>query len=575
MDKLSSIFRSLSKSTVHVVLIILVGLLCYSNTLKAPFQWDELAFIEDYPLVKDISYFLEPSKAEGHGYYHVLLNRYIGFLTFALNYKIHGLDVTGYHIVNISIHLLNSLLVYFLVVLTFKTPFFVRRPVPDQPLHASMVSFLSALLFVSHPVQTEAVTYIFQRHASLVTTFYLLSMLCYIKYGLRQSADGKVDVLSAFYYPASLISCILAMKTKENAFTLPIMITMYEFFFFDGRTMKRLLRLIPILLTLLIIPLTLTGIDRPAREIIGSMADAARGDSNTSRPDYLFTQIRVVVTYIRLLFFPADQNIDYDYPVFHSFFDQQVLLSFMFHLSIFCFSVYLFYRSRIIHPAFRLTAFGITWFYITLSVESSVIPIPMIINEYRIYLPSVGFFAGASSCLFLLISAFKSKAVRNVAIAFLALIPITLSYAAHERNGIWKNEISLWEDVVRKSPGKARGYNNLGFFHSNQGNIDKAIEYYHIALKLDPYEAKTYNNLGTIYGNKGMDDKALEYFRISVNLRPDFAEAHFNLGLAFFYKGLMPEAAREFETALQINPAYEEARRRLSAIAAKNASRPR
>lgn len=568
MDKSSSMFRPFYMSSVHIIIIALIGLLCYSNTLNVPFQWDELAFIEDYPIVKDISYFLEPSKAIGPGF-HQLRNRYIGFLTFALNYKANGLDVTGYHIVNISIHIINSLLVYLLVVLSFKTPFLSESVSFNK---SKLMALFSALLFVSHPIQTEAVTYIFQRLASLVTMFYLLSLVCYIKFRLpdteysnsSSSLNRSFFTSASAYYLLSILFVVFAMKTKENAFTLPVVITMYEFFFFDGQLKKRLLRLFPILLTLLIIPLTLTGIDRPPGEIIGGMADAARGDANIERLDYMFTQFRVIVTYIRLLFLPINQNIDYDYPVFHSFFDQQVLLSFLFLFSIFCFAVYLFYRSRRTNHALRLTAFGIFWFFITISVESSVIPIPMMINEYRVYLPSASAIAGITTGIFLAFEKLKGKKSRIIAASLLVLIPLFFSHEAYKRNGIWKNEISLWEDVVAKSPQKARGHNNLGFFYASEGNINKAIEHYLIAIKIDPFQAKTYNNLGTIYGNKRMNDMAMECFRTAVKLKPDFAEAHCNLGLTYLNKGLIDEARQEFETALQINPDYDEARRLLA-----------
>ena len=330
----------LSKPAVHLVLIVVVGVLLYSNTLHSPFQWDERAFIERNPIIKDLGYFLEPSRAEGLELYTAIRNRYIGFLTFALNYKINGLDVTGYHIVNISIHIINSLLVYLLVILTFMTPFFKayhsqlfaegKGAINNNALTMNtLIAFFTALVFVSHPLQTEAVTYIFQRLASLVTMFYLMSLIMYIKFRLKDQAFTSAYA----YYLLSILFAVLAMKTKENAFTLPLMIATYELSFFNGRIRERTLRLIPILLTLMIIPFTLTDIDKPAGDIIGNMADAARGDAGISRLDYLFTQFRVIVTYIRLLFLPVNQNLDYDYP-YSIHFSTRGILSFLFLLSI-------------------------------------------------------------------------------------------------------------------------------------------------------------------------------------------------------------------------------------------------
>ncbi|MBI4822699.1 MAG: hypothetical protein HY805_00485 [Nitrospirae bacterium] len=165
----------ISKPIIHLCLIALIGILSYSNTFNVPFQWDEQELIENNPIVKNLSYFLEPSKAK-------LKSRYIGYLTFALNYKLHGTDVRGYHVFNLTIHILNALLVYFLVVLTFKTPFLSLRGTESR---SNLIALFSALLFVSHPIQTEAVTYIFQRLASLCAFFYLLSIVLYIKWRLQ------------------------------------------------------------------------------------------------------------------------------------------------------------------------------------------------------------------------------------------------------------------------------------------------------------------------------------------------------------------------------------------------------
>src|SRR5208283_1521857 len=169
-------------------------------------------FIVNNPIIKDFHYFTSPSDARGFSLYSSFINRYIGYLTFALNYRIHGLSVTGYHIVNIAIHIANSILVYFLVLLTFRTPYFrdwepgtgnrfpdsdcrplVPGPSSPVPRPWSLVPFFSAAIFAVHPLQTEAVTYVFQRFASLVTFFYLLSLVFYIKSRLAFTTEPTRD----------------------------------------------------------------------------------------------------------------------------------------------------------------------------------------------------------------------------------------------------------------------------------------------------------------------------------------------------------------------------------------------
>jgi hypothetical protein len=105
------------------------------------------------------------------------------------------------------------------------------------------------------------------------------------------------------------------MKTKETAFTLPLAAALYEWMFFKGEFKKRLLRLVPLILTMLIIPLSLISLDSSAGEIIDDIEDTTR-KQDISRTDYLLTEFRVIVTYIRLLLIPISQNLDYDYPLY-------------------------------------------------------------------------------------------------------------------------------------------------------------------------------------------------------------------------------------------------------------------
>lgn len=547
---------------IFIVLIPIFGMLAYSNTFHAPFQWDEAAFIEKNPIVKDLSYFLETSRAKGFEYYPALKGRYIGYLTFALNYKLHGLDVTGYHVVNIVIHILNALLVYLLVALTFKTPFMLGSALS---YYSKVIAFFTAMLFVSHPVQTEAVTYIFQRLASLVTLFYMLSLVCYIKYRLQGPGDRELAtttslssyIVSGRWLLAAVFFAVLAMKTKENAFTLPIILTLYEFSFFRGETRQRILRLIPILLTLLIIPMTQAGFDGAAEENTPT-TPVMGGYEHLSQHEYLLTQFRVIVTYIRLLFFPVNQNLYYDYPVFSSFFNPEVFLSFLFLLSILVFAVYLFRRSRVTGHESRLMAFGILWFFVALSVESSIIPIPMIICEYRVYLPSAGAFLAITTGLFILMAKVRDKKIRLAIISSLILMTFVFSYAAYARNTLWGSNISLWEDVVKKSPQKAKGYNTLGNAYYDKGQIDTAISYYHSALKVQPHHAKVYYNLGNAYYGKGLIDNAIGHYQAAIRLNPRYADAHNNLGIAYASKDLTDMAIRHYETALRLKPEHAE-----------------
>ncbi len=491
----TSIFQT---TFVHILIITAVGFLVYSNTFNVPFIFDDMSNIVKNTAVKDFRYVIDTSTT-----------RFIGFLTFAMNYKLHGLGVTGYHIFNLIVHIFNALLIYALLTLTFKTPYFSghsQKDVSTTHYSRNLIALFTALFFVSHPVQTQAVTYIVQRFASLATMFYLLSLVSYSKARLILQ-KGQPTGKSLLWYGVSFCSAVLAMKTKEMSFTLPVVIVLYEFMFLKGTIKMRALYLIPLLLTMLIIPLTLVGINKPLGDIIGDMSEITK-QTNIPRWDYLFTQFRVIVTYIRLLFFPINQNLDYDFPIFHSFSDSSVFLSFIFLMIIFVFSIYLFYRSKSIDSEdryeLRLISFGILWFFITLSVESSIIPIADVIFEHRIYLPSAGFFIAFITSIILVRNRLKTAMpmVGRAIIPILVLIALVFSGAAYARNGVWQSSIRLWEDVVKKSPLKGRCHSNLGSSYGKQGRLEEAIGEIQTALNLNPNHAEARKYLEIIIKTK-------------------------------------------------------------------------
>ncbi|MHB8108796.1 MAG: tetratricopeptide repeat protein [Syntrophorhabdaceae bacterium] len=546
------------KPVVHISLVILIGLIVYSNTFAVPFLFDDNTSIYKNIAVNPEYYVKTPVSGIFSS------PRPVGQLTFALNHAVHGLNVAGYHAVNLLIHLSCALLVYWLVALLCRLPHFagcLRGSVDLASPVQGFVALFAALLFVSHPVQTQSVTYIVQRYVSLATLFYLLSLVMYIRFRLSESSGARY-----LFYALSFLSAVLAMKTKEIAFTLPVMMMLCEFMFFRGDARRRLLSLIPLILTMTIIPLSLLITQGSSPEGAVMMDQLTRGASlNTISPgDYLNTQFRVIVTYIRLLFLPINQNLDYDYPIYKTFFHPQVFISFLFLLIIFVWGVYLTYRSgRGCNGEkgwYRLAAFGIFWFFVTLSVESSIIPIADVIFEHRLYLPSVGFFMAILSGIAWLKGRMGGRSLINKAAwTVMMLLVAGLSVTAYARNTVWQNGVTLWEDVMTKSPEKTRANYNLGLLYSQQGRIDEAISRYQTAIALSPGFYRPYNDLGNAYFNQGRLDDALKQYQQTLALKPDYAEPHNNIGIVYVKKGRYSEAIGEFLMALKLKPDYADA----------------
>jgi tetratricopeptide (TPR) repeat protein len=528
-------FRTSSLTNPLIVLLSLSLLtsLIYSNTFSASFQFDDINNIVENPQIKKFSSILLSG------------NRFVGYLSFALNYFFGGLNVFGYHLVNLLIHISNGFLVYALIIILFKTPK-MQSSFFDQ-YRSRWIATAAALLFVSHPVQTQAVTYIVQRFASLAALFYLLAVVFYLKWRLAPT-ETKGRFL---WYAGAWLSTVLAMKTKEISFTLPFMLILVEAVFFESLTRKQWFAMIPFLLTLLIIP--------SSRQIsrTGGIAEwegFALQTTSISRLDYFLTELRVIMTYLRLLIFPVHQNLDYDYPISHSLLEPNVLFSFIFLLSLFVLSLYLlFVRSRTpdssrLGTASRLVAFGILWFFLTISIESSIIPIFHVIFEHRLYLPSVGMFLAGSVLISVLLDRW-----RGMSTLVIGVLVIIFSVATYQRNFIWKDGLSLWKDVVQKSPNKASVHYNLGAVYQGSNRLEEAIEEYLTALKLQPNYADAHVALGTVYGKQGRVDEENQEYLTALRLDPNNAEAHYHLGDAYQRQGFLEEAIQEYKTALTLN----------------------
>jgi len=543
--------------------IVVAGLLAYSNSFRGEFAFDDHEQLVENPLLRSLHNYL--SSPSG---YRAVPNRYLTYLTFALNYRLGGLDVAGYHVVNVAIHILNALLVFALVRLSFRTPHLSRsrlRPWSRQ------VAFVAALLFVVHPIQTQAVTYIVQRLTSLATFFYLLTVVQYARWRLAREPGRVRPARAVAVYVPILLTAILAMKSKEIAFTLPVVVTLYEVFFFQAGWTRRVVYLAPLLATLLIIPLTMLTLDKPVAEILSDVTESARLETAMSRMDYLRTQLAVIATYLRLLVLPVNQNLDYDYPVYRSFLDPGLLLSLLLLLSVAAVALLLYggpigrWTKRVPDPAARLASFGIVWFFVALSVESSVIPIVDVIFEHRMYLPSVGMLVAAATIWFLVAHRLAPDRPRLPSAVSVVLAAI-LGLATMHRNEVWASEVSLWRDVVQKSPGKARPHNNLGRALGRLHKEQEALPHFLSAIRNDPNSFRAHNNLGVALAKLGRQTEAMEAFRTAVRLNPRHAEAYYNIGRLYLMReGWLQDAAMMFEKAIEIRPFYPNAHVNLAA----------
>ncbi|GAO02300.1 tetratricopeptide repeat protein [Anaeromyxobacter sp. PSR-1] len=562
----------ISRSSAHVAAlaaVILLGLAAYANAWRGAFVFDDVDHVRDNPILRDASAF----GWNGPGW-RELPNRSVAYLSFTLNYRLGGSDPTAYHGANIAIHLFTSTLVYALVIAAFRAP---RLAPSALAPHASTVALVAAALFVSHPLQTQAVTYIVQRMTSLTALFYVGAVVLYARWRLMDAARHRWGRRAVY---AGVLACaVLAMRTKEIAFTLPFAVTLYEITFFepDGR---RLRRLWPILATAAIVPLTVLLAVRgiPGGEDVATTALAAtRVQTDLGRLEYFLTQVPVVVTYLFLLLMPVGQNVDHDYPIYRSFLAPEVLSAIAVLAAIGCAGAWAYARTsararRPADPAARLVGFCVAWWFVALAVESTIIPIVDVINEHRVYLPSVGFFVAAA--VGILLAARRAVGVevapRAAALAGIGLACV-LAAATLARNRVWASDVALWTDAAAKSPNKMRPNLNLGTALVEVRRFREAEAPLRRAAELDATSAIPHVQLAGVLLTQRRGAEAEAELREAIRLDPRDPEAIFNLAVLLSSSNRPADARPLFARFLEIAPdSYARARR----IAADRLARP-
>jgi len=407
------------------VLVIAVSvLIAYSNSFHAAFQFDDLPNIANNAHIQSIDNFWSILKS----------NRGVTYITFALNYAVGGPDVFGFHIVNTVIHIINSALVYFLLLSTLGLMGFATA-------RARFIAVFAALLFALHPVQTQSVTYIVQRMESLSATFFILALMLFVR-----GAGSPGPARRWVYYGLTGACYVLSFYSKETAITLPAVVLLFDFCFVSkgsavGLLKKRwpfyglLAALLGVFIVATIMPMGgfsdlseesaapervvsapsvgTTGMARLKASEVTALS-AGFSMKGISPKEYLFTEFNVMAYYFALVLVPVNQNLDYDFPVSKSLFEAPEVkpgtaltiplpppvVSLVFLLFIAGLGVW-FMAATQNSPgaARRLVAFFIFWYFIILSPTSSVVPIADVIYEHRLYLPSLAFFTVFAVCV--------------------------------------------------------------------------------------------------------------------------------------------------------------------------------
>jgi tetratricopeptide (TPR) repeat protein len=524
-------------------LAILVFLI-YSNTLKGPFIFDDMNNILENPHIRLTKLTLKDLTSAGLD--GPSSRRPVATISFALNYYFNGYKVLGYRLVNILIHVITGVLLYFFAKSTLAV-----LPLSTRNKFQGWIPFFTALIWLVHPIQSQSVTYIVQRMNSMAGMFYILSLLLY-----TSARRGRNTRKKWVLFAGCILSGILSLGSKQIAATLPFVVFLYEWYFFQKLSWNWLRRqLLPVAAILMFITaaayIYLGG--HPLEKIL--MAYEAQDFTLAER---VLTEFRVVIYYISLLLFPHPSrlNLDYDFPISHSLIDP---LTTVLSLGII---------TGLITLAFclakkeRLLSFAILWFFGNLVIESSVIGL-YVIFEHRTYLPSMLVSMAAVTL------SYRYMKPKWLNLVVLCAVAILFSFWTYERNDIWRDDVTLWRDCVEKSPNKARPHNNLGNALVRRGKVEEAVSHYSEALRIEPNYGNAHMNLGIALGKQGKLDQAISHFSDALRVEPDNARTHNNLGFALAIQGRVKEAVSHYAEALHAKPDYAEAHNNLGVALAK------
>ena len=530
----------------YIGLLVLFTLIIYSPVFRAGFVWDDVYYVQNNYLIRNID-LQSIFSTYWMGNYHPLT-----ILFFAIEFQLFDLNAVGYHVVNLLFHAANIALTYYII------------------LHISrqrLVALLTALFFAINPLHTESVTWISELKDLLYTGFFLGAYLLYLKY--LETKNQKFYFLTILLFTLSLLS-------KAMAASFPVLLVLTDFFMNRKINLKSIGEKAPFFILAIVFGVV---------AIFAQQSSEAIQDTSS----YSFLQ-RIIfaaygfITYLWKSIIPVNQSAFYPYPVKNG--EQLNVLYYLYPLLVALLCALVYYSIRFSKKIF----FGFGFYAITVFLVLQFLPVgDAVMADRYSYLPSIGFFYLLAELIVWLIN----NKYNTFAYAVIGIIFIIFSYGTYQRNQVWENGISLWNDVIKKFPQNAVGYNNRGGTYLGDGKPEEALADLSKAIEINPDYAEALNNRSIIlsdrkkndealedlnraiiakpnyadaYSNRGVllmdlsrDSAALADFNKAIELKPYFAQAYYNRGLLYMNQNKKEEAITEYNKALALKPDYKEA----------------
>lgn len=509
--------------------------MAYSPALRGPFLFDDLT--------------LPPLNGSGQHwatYFHSVRPLY--YISLHVDHALYDADTLPYHLTNLLLHLLNSLLLFRILK---RILHLAGRESPGVPWAA----VAATAVFLLHPLQTEAVSYISSRSEVLSVFFGFLSLLVFVNAKPAGTSWGRA-LLILFWMGLGLL-------VKEHIIALVAVFVILDLLFAQPKTRNWKLYI-------LLLPGALVGGFLVLR-IAGAQGTAGFSFKGAGPAEYLATQFHVIWRYLFKFAVPVGQNLDYALPFSRSALEMMPLLG----LGGLLLVSGLLFRRRAEWP---LAFAGWLVFLVLLSPTSSIIPIADAMAERRVYWPMIG--------LLLILLEWASRASLR-ALTGIAVVALLFGALTWNRNRLYDNPVAMWTNVVEANPVNGRAQFQLAHALFLEGRCHDSAQHYSRAASLLPEDRtiaidralaldcdqrsaeaidilqreaqmapgyQVYSTLGMLYGKKGQLEPALDALNRSIALNPGFEMAYVYRGNVYALMKKKAEAVEDFNRALALNP---------------------
>ena len=531
LDPTNASARSRTLALLLPALLLLAGVLAYANSFQGVFLFDDQSSITDNPAIRTLWPLTQ----------HLAPPRPLPTLSFAANYAISGHAIWSWHAFNLAVHLATALALFGLVHRTLRSP---RLSADFPPARALGLAFAVALLWVVHPLQTQAVTYIVQRAEAMVGLFALLT--------LYTARLADTDTLARHAWTAaSILACAMGMASKQVMVAVPLLVPIFDWVLRDTTLKATLKARWPLYLGL-----ALTWIVLAWTMGFGSglTADPTAGLGVTliSPMQYALTQAGVLLYYLRLVVIPYPQALDYGWPVAKDFLDYgpQVAVVFLL-LGV---TAWLVFRRHVLGLCGAV-------FFLVLAPTSSIMPIVDTLFEHRMYVPSAAVLAllvGAGEAgrrRLVRTGRLDASSATRLGLGLVVLAASAFAYLTVQRNAQYHDEIEIWRwdtqhKVARHNP---RTWNNLSNAAANEGDYALALSAARKALSIEQALPTAQVGVAQALLNLKQLDEALASAAATAKQFPTFPKAHILLGRVHAARSEHAQAEAAFRRALQLD----------------------